>query len=136
MDLIELLSFGSAKERRKRQREYFKKVFPLGEEQREWEKNMVDKIFSYIKEKNRKNYIFELLVLKEKLYIAENPDEEEEIIPRELVLKKWKKKRVNIQIKDGDCAILQAMAVLQHDAKSLETLPTRERILLKAKEYE
>lgn len=134
MNLADILFFNSEKQRKKRQKEYMRKVFRLGEGQREWELQMVEELFPNSKDK--RNYIFELLILKEKLYKAEFPeDEDEKIIPRENVLKAWEKKRVNLQFKKEECAIIKAMAVLQHDCKTMEELPTKEEILKQSEHY-
>lgn len=134
MNLADILFFNSEKQRKKRQKEYMRKVFRLGEGQREWELQMVEELFPNSKDK--RNYIFELLILKEKLYKAEFPeDEDEKIILRENVLKAWEKKRVNLQFKKEECAIIKAMAVLQHDCKTMEELPTKEEILKQSEQY-
>lgn len=133
MNLAEIFNFESPKQRKKRQREYFKKVFKFGEEQKEWEKNIIEKIFSQKKEIN--NYIFEVLVLKEKLYNAEHPDEDDEVIEREEVLKDWEKNRVNTNFSKEDCAILKVIAVLENDCNAFENLPSKEEIILLSKSY-
>lgn len=134
MNLADLFSFNTEKQRKKRQKEYMKRVFRLGEGQREWELHMVEQLFP--KGKDRRNYVFELLVLKEKLFKAEFPeDEDDPVIPREAVLNDWEKKRVNIQFNKAECAVIKAMAVLQHDCESMEKLPTKEEILQKSEVY-
>lgn len=134
MNLADLFSFNTEKQRKKRQKEYMKKVFRLGEEQREWEVQMVETLFTETKDK--RNVVFELLVLKEKLFTAEFPeDEDDPIVPREKVLREWEKKRVNIQLKKKECAMIKAMALLQHDCKSLEELPGKEEIIALSEAY-
>ena len=90
MNLAEIFNFESPKQRKKRQREYFKRVFKFGEEQKEWEKNIIEKIFSQKKEiKNRVNTNFSkedcailkaIAVLENDCTAFENLPSKEEII--------------------------------------------------------
>lgn len=121
-------SFESAKQRKKKQAVYYKKMFPLGEEQRIWEQEMMKKLFP--EKKDVKPYIYELLVLKEGLFEADHPDEyEEDLIDRDTAIRIWKNSVTASVLTVKQQNIIQALALLEIEAKSMDSLPSKEDIL-------
>ncbi len=120
--------FETQKQRKKREAKYFKKVYPLGEAQREWEQEILEKLFPQAKD--RKLYHFHLLVLKEGLALSRHPeDEEDEEMSMEEVLLRWKS---NPQVKAlGEKVLVQLekLALRQISFSSPEDFCTAEEIL-------
>lgn len=115
--------FTSLKERKKRERMYFKKIYPLGKEQREWELRAIDNFFA--ERKNKELFLFELIRLKENIYNkTHNIDEEDDFISQdiELIIKEWKENIRDEKILEQADKLIK-LALLQKDIVSLDKLP-------------
>ena len=131
MFLQNWFSFESAKERKKKEERYFRTMFPLGREQKTWEIEMIAKLLP--REKDTRPFHYELLILREALIKADDPDRDEDDPTREDMILSWEKnqlvKRADPEIKNR----IKAMALLEHACTSQEMLPTVEAILDYAK---
>jgi len=126
-------TFESAKERRKREERYYHKMFPMGEDQKKWERDMMAKLFP--KKRDIRPYLYELLVLREALIAADQPGEDDdETVTRAEVIELWEKKKMLVKIDEESKNRIKTMAVLEHDSKSMEDMPLLETILACGKE--
>lgn len=124
---ISWFQFTSRKEQRNKEKRYYKKMFPLGEKQRDRELD-VFRQFSVLRDMKEQDLMYQLLCLKECL-----SQEEEE---RAEAVRVWRgsilAKRMTREMQN----ILIALAELEADCESLEEFPTVEEIAARAKTIE
>ncbi len=122
-------SFESSKDKKKREKAYARKMFPLGEEQQKWERDILAKLFP--KKKDIKPLQYELLVLREKILNSDNPDpdDEDEYISRIEIIDNWKKSKTVTLIDDEDKKSILALTLLEVDSRSFEELPSIDDII-------
>ena len=138
MGFAEWFTFISPAERKRREKRYFRKVYPIGEEQRLWEQDMLEKVCPG--EKDRYGLRYALIVLREKLANASAPDpdrdgDEPGLTPAELVAD-WRADSVVGRLSEETALVLKAMAFLEAGARRMEELPTAEEILAAAADPE
>lgn len=129
MGFLSWFSFETAKERKKREKAYFKKLYPFGEAQQSWEKAFIEELFRGERRGRSPMYHYELLVLREALIDAEHPEEDEEPEDREALLLRCRRKALAGGLKNEEFDRILALAKLMLDAKSLEEMPTKEEVL-------
>ena len=100
MGIADLFNFETAKQKKKKMDRYYKKLYPFGEEQKNWEQDRLNEVFP--KNKKTKSYHFELLILRESIANLSDPDiydEDEERPNVEEVIKNWKDKETVYRLK-------------------------------------
>lgn len=129
MGFLSWFSFETAKERKKREKAYFKKLYPLGEEQQNREKRLIGELFGEVKKGGNPMYHYELLVLREALIDAQNPEEDEEPADRDEVISGCRRKALAGGLKPEEFERILALAELMLLAKAMEEMPTKEEVL-------
>lgn len=112
MGIENWFNFETAKQKKKKLDKYYKKLYPLGEEQKEWEKSKLDAAFP--NNKKTKSYHFELLILREKIANLSDPDiyDEDEKKPTvEEVIETWKKGDTVYKLKSEEKGLLIDIAM-------------------------
>ena len=100
MGIADWFNFETAKQKKKKMDRYYKKLYPFGEEQKNWEQDRLNEVFP--KNKKTKSYLFELLILRENIANLSDPDiydEDEERPNVEEVIKNWKDKETVYRLK-------------------------------------
>ena len=100
MVIADLFNFETEKQKKKKMDRYYKKLYPFGEEQKNWEQDRLNEVFP--KNKKTKSYHFELLILRESIANLSDPDiydEDEERPNVEEVIKNWKDKETVYRLK-------------------------------------
>ena len=99
MGIADWFNFETAKQKKKKMDRYYKKLYPFGEEQKNWEQDRLNEVFP--KNKKTKSYHFELLILRESIANLSDPDidEDEERPNVEEVIKNWKDKETVYRLK-------------------------------------
>ena len=100
MGIANWFNFETAKQKKKKIDRYYKKLYPFGEEQKNWEQDRLNEVFP--KNKKTKSYHFELLILRESIANLSDPDiydEDEERPNVEEVIKNWKDKETVYRLK-------------------------------------
>ena len=100
MGIADWFNFETAKQRKKKMDRYYKKLYPFGEEQKNWEQDRLNEVFP--KNKKTKSYHFELLILRESIANLSDPDiydEDEERPSLDEVIKNWKGKETVYRLK-------------------------------------
>lgn len=100
MGIADWFSFETAKQKKKKMERYYKKLYPSGDEQKNWEQKRLNEVFP--NKKRTKSYHFELLVLRERIANLSDPDiydEDEERPSVEEVIKNWKEKGTVYRLK-------------------------------------
>ena len=103
MGIENWFKFETAKQKKKKMAKYYKKLYPFGEEQKEWESSRLDEVFPG--NKKTKSYHFELLILREKIANLSDPDiydEDEEKPSIEEVVEAWKKEETIYKLKPDE----------------------------------
>jgi len=72
MGIADWFSFETAKQKKKKMDRYYKKLYPFGEEQKNWEQDRLNETFP--DNKKTKSYHFELLILREGIANLSDPD--------------------------------------------------------------
>lgn len=129
MGFLSWFNFESEKDRKKKAKKYFKKLYPFGEEEQVWEKKIIEELFHYAKKSSRNMYHYELLVLREALIDADHPDEDDEAVNREEVIKKCRDKALSNGVKQEEFDRIFSLAELMLKANSLEEMPSKEDVL-------
>lgn len=123
MGLSDWFSFESAKEKKKKQERYYKKLYPLGKQQQELEQTAVDRFFS--DRKNKKPYLFELIILREKLESLNDSfeyDEDEEKPEATDIINRWRKNKPIYKISDEEKEIIIKIALAEFGCESIEMM--------------
>ena len=100
MGIADWFNFETAKQKKKKMDRYYKKLYPFGEEKKNWEQDRLNEVFP--KNKKTKSYHFELLILRESIANLSDPDiydEDEERPNVEEVIKNWKDKETVYRLK-------------------------------------
>ena len=100
MGIADWFNFETAKQKKKKMDRYYKKLYPFGEEQKNWEQDRLNEVFP--KNKKTKSYHFELVILIENIANLSDPDiydEDEERPNVEEVIKNWKDKETVYRLK-------------------------------------
>ena len=100
MGIADWFNLETAKQKKKKMDRYYKKLYPFGEEQKNWEQDRLNEVFP--KNKKTKSYHFELLILRESIANLSDPDiydEDEERPNVEEVIKNWKDKETVYRLK-------------------------------------
>ena len=100
MGIADWFSFETAKQKKKKMDRYYKKLYPFGEEQKNWEQDRLNETFP--DNKKTKSYHFELLILRESIANLSDPDvydEDEERPSVEEVIKNWRDKETVYRLK-------------------------------------
>ena len=125
--------FETKAQRKKREKAYIKKMFPLGDDQKQWEIDMLSELFP--NEKDLHAHHFQLLTLRELIIDAskkEDPEDDDydEDNPIDLAseIQKWKKSAISRYISNDDLELIKKMGILEQSATSMENLPTAETI--------
>lgn len=118
-------SFLSADKKKKRQERYFKKVYPFGLEQKEWESRYLKEKFP--DSKDIKFYIYHLIILKEKLAntLLDEDEDDYDNSNIEDIINKWKKDKLVKQLGDFAIDILKNIALAQLSSKNLEEFKSK-----------
>lgn len=112
-------------ERKRQQKEYFDRMYPLGEEQKKLEEELLAQCIHA--KMSAKDKMYQLLLVKE---IIKQEDEER----RNRALKEWSEAYLMQKVPKEEQAKLYALAVLTENITSLEEMPTAEAINRKAAE--
>lgn len=118
MGLLDMLGLESAKARKRKQQRFYKKVYPLGKAQQDWERCQLTELFP--RQKDVRHFQFELLVLREKMADLEDPevyDEDEEKPSLEEVIERWRKGGNIYKLSPQDKEKLIALALKERDLK-------------------
>lgn len=113
-------------ERQRQKKEYFDRMYPLGEEQKKLEENLLEECVHA--KVSLKDKMYQLLLAKD---IVKMEDEER----RSRELKEWSKAHLMRKIPKQEQAVIYAIAVLEENITSLEEMPTREDVEKKAAEF-
>ena len=105
---------------------YSQMMFPLGPEQKEWEIKTLKELYPKIKD--IKELHFDLLTLRETIFYATLPADDEDYQSITEGLAAWEKNNFSRMRKDASAKTLKAMAYLEAAATSLEELPSIEQI--------
>ncbi|AYA98813.1 hypothetical protein [Lachnoanaerobaculum umeaense] len=112
MGIENWFNFETAKQKKKKMDRYYKKLYPFGEEQKNWEQERLDKAF--VNNKRTKSYHFELLILRESIANLSDPDiydEDEERPSVEDVIQNWIKKETVYKLKPEEKQMLADIAL-------------------------
>lgn len=112
-------------ERKRQQKEYFDRMYPLGEEQKRLEEGLLAQCVHA--KMSAKDKMYQLLLVKE---IIKQENEER----RNRALKEWSDAYLMEKVPKEEQEKLYAIAVLTENITSLEEMPTAEAILRKAAE--
>ncbi len=112
-------------ERKRQQKEYFDRMYPLGEAQKRLEEELLAQCIHA--KMSAKDKMYQLLLVKE---IIKQEDEER----RNRALKEWSEAYLMQKVPKEEQAKLYAIAVLTENITSLEEMPTAEAINRKAAE--
>ncbi len=117
MGIESWFSFESAKEKKKREARYFKKMYPFGEEQRDWQRDIIKRYCS--SSKKTEICIFESLILKEAL-IDNALEDEEDRRDEEIVIQEWDKKAGKLGLNREEIDFLKKIVDIELHATSIE----------------
>lgn len=122
-------------QREKREKAYTQRMFPFGEEQRNWEINMIKELFPEVKKYTQEVH-YAVLTLREGLLDTQLPEDDEDYETEEQVLNYWDKtETTRSMMKKGYYPCIKAMAYLENAAASLEELPTADMIRAESEKY-
>lgn len=110
----------SRKEQERREKQYYKKMFPLGEQQKDRELELLRQ-FSVLRAVKAQDLLYYLVCVKECLQVEE--DEE-----REANLCEWRGSRLAKTMSREAQDVIIALAMLEEDCESLEQFPSKEGI--------
>lgn len=116
-----LFLFKSRKERERERLVLEKKVYPLGEEQKKWDRQMLDVLFP--KRKDKELLLFSLLEMKRLL--AEGKAEEASFTE---ITEAWLSNPANTDLAANDKKLIISMAELEAAAETFDALPEAEDI--------
>lgn len=111
-DLSDL--FMTAEKKKRNEEAYLKEMYPLGELQKIWEDNIYKELFKDVKDISLIKYVG---LLRRKMYIDENLDEEE-----------FKKMIKRYKLTDTQAKLVDITSRLESKASSIEELPTLAQI--------
>ena len=118
--------FETREQRKRREQAYFRKMFPLGKEEQEWERNTLGELFPK-KDVPYANYL--LLTLREYLYATKlDEDDEDYICDVQTALDLWRKDRTYSTFRQEQVNLIEKIAFLENMAGSLDELPALEDI--------
>lgn len=110
-------------ERERQQKEYFDRMYPLGEEQKKLEEKLLEQcVHAKVSAKDK---MYQLLLVKD---IIRQENEER----RDRDLKEWSKAHLMGKIPKEEQAKIHAIAILVENISSLEEMPTVEEVEKKA----
>ena len=103
--------------------DYFKKMFPFGQKQQQWENDMINKL---IEDKKRVPTIKYVNFIRREMYIDGIAKQNDHIND-----KAYKKLLKRMKVTDEELSIIENLSSLQVQAKCFEELPTIDQILKK-----
>ena len=109
-----------------RQARYYARMYPFGQEQKDWEIKTIKELFP--KKKDITELHFDLLTLREVISNAMLPEDDDEYESIKEGMSHWDNTNFSRLRKDGSAKTLKAMAYLETAAKSLDELPSVEDI--------
>ena len=112
--------FESKEKKKRREERYFKKVYPFGKEQQEWEETRLKVLFPV--KKDIKMYIYHILVLKERLAntLLDKDDDAYEELPEEKIISSWRDETIAKGVGAEALNKLERLALMQFKAKALK----------------
>jgi len=120
--------FESRKQREKRERAYYGRMFPFGKEQKDWEVETLKELFPEYKKRVEEVH-FALLTLRENLLNTQLDEDDDDYMDPEEAFGDWVRCDITRQlVKKGIAPKIYAMAVLENEAGSLEEMPTVDQI--------
>lgn len=122
---IDLLRWESRTEKEKREKEYYAKMFPFGEEQKEHDKELLKELVRANVKENEK--LYQLLVVREALQ-----ETDAELQRRHL--ENWYNNRLMKRYSPTDIAVIYAIAQIELQSATLEELAQKETILEQAEQ--
>ena len=123
------------KQREKREKAYAQRMFPFGNEEREWEIATIKELFPELK-KNVQEVHFDVLTLREALLNTTLDEDDDDYQTVEEALHEWENSDITkSMMKKGYMPFIKAMAILENNAASLEELPLVEKIKEEAEKY-
>ena len=118
--------FESKEKKKRREERYFKKAYPFGKEQQEWEETRLKVLFPV--KKDIKMYIYHILVLKERLAntLLDKDDDAYEELPEEKIISSWRDETIAKGVGAEALNKLERLALMQFKAKALKELEESE----------
>ena len=132
---LDWFKWESKSKREKRERVYYGRMFPLGKEQQEWERETLRQLFPEYSKKIEEVH-FALLTLREAINNSKLDEEDEEYETLEEGIQEWMKSGIIMGFaKKGYVPTIRAMAALEDQADDISKLPTVEEIKAAADEF-
>lgn len=126
--ILDWFKWESKASREKHAKKYYGMMFPFGEEQKEWEVATLKELFPKYAKRIQEVH-FALLTLREAMANAELDEDDDDYESIEEGIANWEDSNVVRELaKKGMTSELQAMAILENKAETLEDLPTVEAI--------
>lgn len=108
------------KEQERREKQYYKRMFPLGERQKDRELELLRQ-FSVLRAVKDQDLLYHLVCVKECLQAEEEEEREENLC-------EWRGSRLAKALSREARNVIIALAVLEEDCESLEQFPSKEQI--------
>ncbi|MCD8084097.1 MAG: hypothetical protein LUE86_11455 [Clostridiales bacterium] len=124
---IPWLEFVSPRERKRREEQYYRRMFPFGEEQRRLEGRLLSRCTDT--KLSEEELLFQLLCVREVL-------QEEDEMSRKDALESWRKNPLTANLSPADRQVVYALAVLSAGCSSLEEYPDEKRLRAEAEKID
>ena len=117
--IVNWFSFQSREQREQQQRDYFERMFPMGEPQRTREKELLKQCIRTDMQPNEK--LYQLQIVKEAL---QEPDEKRRLA----ALKRWYGAPLSKKLPPQERAMLLALGELEQECRLAEDMPAAEAV--------
>lgn len=133
--ILDWFKFESKEKREKREKKYYSRMYPLGEDQHDWEIATLKELFPDAGKKIQEIH-FDLLVLREVLLNSQLDEDDEDYESIESAMAYWERSETTrAMIKSGRAPIIKAMGVLENEATTMDGLPSVDLIKEEAEKY-